>query len=782
MLVFTDNGKGMSPSGTHLCLSFGHCDKVITGDYVPIGHYGNGFKSGTMRLGSSAVVFTRNGEYKTIGLLSQTFLEDIHAEEVLVPLCSWPDKHPCTPSSVSRDDLNAILKYSPFRTVTELEQQFTPNHGTRIFVYELKQDQEGDLEFNFDRQDDIILVDLTVSAGMRELEVERPKDYLIAFPTSMERYSLRAYCSVLYLNSKMFIFIRNHKVHSINWSLTLFKPMSMNYHQIGKDGVPILFGFNRKNKHECGAFIYHRSRLILMYQRYGIQNNPDSRGLAVIAVVNCDYLKPTHNKQDFILDPQFRLLTTNLATKLSLYWNYWFKKPILGFFFNKMSHMCEKGPFWLQCSICTKWRRVARHCSKYQDDWCCRSNEDTRFNTCDKPEESPLPCSETPSPWVQCTKCKKYRKMAITTNLNTIPEDWTCADNVGLFFNRCSDPQECEQWAIEFELGVLEVAGPEWKPRALPRIAEATDFTRRLSITAAKKEAKAKATGKGKGKGKGNRTGRTRTRTKAKTRDSSSSPSSSSDSSSSSSSSTCSSSCSSSSSSSSSSDEGSGHKRSKRKKSRRKTGSSPTAKKSRQEDPTGSNGTENPADKPIEVIPPASASSSTSQSSTPATSSVVVVSASATPVKSSTTEERRPRIVVIKPEFKLSPSVAAQKDPSPNVPVLGGADSDPALTDARVKQLTAEVVALRMQLLERDQELISVKKMLHLEQTKTFTLQADLDKTNSLLQLSRASIETLKKRCETSFQQQPVMLQQSVPVVLQYHPVSVSTSPSPSRL
>ncbi|KAH3693340.1 hypothetical protein Pelo_19933 [Pelomyxa schiedti] len=32
--------------------------------------------------------------------------------------------------------------------------------------------------------------------------------------------------------------------------------------------------------------------------------------------------------------------------------------------------------------------------------------------------------------------------MAITTNLNTIPEDWTCADNVGLFFNRCSDPQE----------------------------------------------------------------------------------------------------------------------------------------------------------------------------------------------------------------------------------------------------------------------------------------------------------------------------------------------------
>ena len=36
----------------HKMVSFGHCDKVDIGDgAAPIGHYGNGFKSGSMRIG-----------------------------------------------------------------------------------------------------------------------------------------------------------------------------------------------------------------------------------------------------------------------------------------------------------------------------------------------------------------------------------------------------------------------------------------------------------------------------------------------------------------------------------------------------------------------------------------------------------------------------------------------------------------------------------------------------------------------------------------------------------
>ena len=56
-----------------------------------IGKYGNGFKSGSMRLGKDALVFTRSPEAKigSIGLLSQTFLRDVKAENVKVPIISY---------------------------------------------------------------------------------------------------------------------------------------------------------------------------------------------------------------------------------------------------------------------------------------------------------------------------------------------------------------------------------------------------------------------------------------------------------------------------------------------------------------------------------------------------------------------------------------------------------------------------------------------------------------------------------------------------------------------
>lgn len=51
-----------------------------------IGVYGNGFKSGSMRLGRDALIFTKNGGCQTVGMLSQTFLENIKAQAVIVPI------------------------------------------------------------------------------------------------------------------------------------------------------------------------------------------------------------------------------------------------------------------------------------------------------------------------------------------------------------------------------------------------------------------------------------------------------------------------------------------------------------------------------------------------------------------------------------------------------------------------------------------------------------------------------------------------------------------------
>ncbi|XP_052707659.1 phosphatidylinositol-binding clathrin assembly protein-like [Crassostrea angulata] len=58
-LNFTDNGNGLVQEKLHKMLSFGNCEKVAVGNHQPIGHYGNGFKSGSMRLGKDAIVFSR---------------------------------------------------------------------------------------------------------------------------------------------------------------------------------------------------------------------------------------------------------------------------------------------------------------------------------------------------------------------------------------------------------------------------------------------------------------------------------------------------------------------------------------------------------------------------------------------------------------------------------------------------------------------------------------------------------------------------------------------------
>ena len=62
-----------------LYFSFGYCDKTEINGIKPIGHYGNGFKSGSMRLGKDAIVFTKQKDTMSVGFLSQTYLKQVSA-------------------------------------------------------------------------------------------------------------------------------------------------------------------------------------------------------------------------------------------------------------------------------------------------------------------------------------------------------------------------------------------------------------------------------------------------------------------------------------------------------------------------------------------------------------------------------------------------------------------------------------------------------------------------------------------------------------------------------
>ena len=71
-LILQDDGNGLDHEGLHKLLSFGYNDKAERFKGT-IGRYGNGFKSGSMRLGKDALVFTRHrhGPTMSVGFLSR---------------------------------------------------------------------------------------------------------------------------------------------------------------------------------------------------------------------------------------------------------------------------------------------------------------------------------------------------------------------------------------------------------------------------------------------------------------------------------------------------------------------------------------------------------------------------------------------------------------------------------------------------------------------------------------------------------------------------------------
>lgn len=74
-------------------LSFGYSDKTALNGKEPIGIYGNGFKSGSMRLGNDAIVFSKSKNSQCIGMLSQTYLKKINAQQIIVPVVRIEGEH-----------------------------------------------------------------------------------------------------------------------------------------------------------------------------------------------------------------------------------------------------------------------------------------------------------------------------------------------------------------------------------------------------------------------------------------------------------------------------------------------------------------------------------------------------------------------------------------------------------------------------------------------------------------------------------------------------------------
>uniref|UniRef100_A0A8C7PJD2 CW-type domain-containing protein n=1 Tax=Oncorhynchus mykiss TaxID=8022 RepID=A0A8C7PJD2_ONCMY len=217
MLCFLDDGTGMDPNEATHVIQFGKSSKR-TPDSTHIGQYGNGLKSGSMRIGKDFILFTKKDNTLSCLFLSRTFHEEEGLDEVIVPLPTWEllTRRPITgdPEKFAIET-ELIYKYSPFKNEQQLMEQFNKiegSSGTLVIIYNLKlmDTREPELDVETDHQD--ILMAGTPSEGVKP-----------------ERRSFRAYAAVLYIDPRMRIFIQGHKVRTKRLSCCLYKPRVYKY-------------------------------------------------------------------------------------------------------------------------------------------------------------------------------------------------------------------------------------------------------------------------------------------------------------------------------------------------------------------------------------------------------------------------------------------------------------------------------------------------------------------------------------------------------------------------
>lgn len=333
-LLIQDDGSGMDPESLRRCLSFGFSDKQSD---ACIGQYGNGFKTSTMRLGADVIVFSRctNGRVATqsIGLLSYTFLRETGCDDVVVPVvdyefnpltgvCGRPLQH----DEKHRANLSTLLKWSPFSEEVELLNQFADiHHGTKIIVYNLWLNDDAGMELDFETdQKDIMINGADRNIPKKSVEHLLSKKYV----ANRLHYSLREYSSILYLHvpENFKIILRGEPVNHHHIAKDLIYPECIKYKpQVGGliEGeilttIGYLNGAPNVNVH--GFNVYHKNRLILPF--WNVAHNSYGKGRGVVGVLEANFIKPTHDKQDFEKSTLYQKLEARLKEMTYEYWDY----------------------------------------------------------------------------------------------------------------------------------------------------------------------------------------------------------------------------------------------------------------------------------------------------------------------------------------------------------------------------------------------------------------------------------------------------------------------------
>ncbi|KAF3785546.1 MICRORCHIDIA 6 protein [Nymphaea thermarum] len=324
-LLIQDDGGGMDPECLRKCMSLGYSGKKSSA----IGQYGNGFKTSTMRIGA---------DFKNQGM--EAFVpRTICVDYELSP--ATRERKPIIRTS-EKDwvyNMSTILQWSPYQTESDLLVQFDDigHHGTKIVIYNLWHNDDGDMELDFESDEE----DIKISGAPKLVHTGHHTRMLTHMHVATQYYySLRVYVSILYLqlpNSFSIVLrgrvVEHHKlVDNLKFpQYILYKP------QIGgnKEAEVITsIGFVKEAPHVNvqGFNVYHKNRLIRPFWRVWL--DPSSRGKGVVGVLEANFIEPAHDKQDFEKTAVFQKLEARLKTMAVEYWNLHcaligYKPPVL---------------------------------------------------------------------------------------------------------------------------------------------------------------------------------------------------------------------------------------------------------------------------------------------------------------------------------------------------------------------------------------------------------------------------------------------------------------------
>ncbi|KAM8770504.1 MORC family CW-type zinc finger protein 1 [Rhynchonycteris naso] len=478
MLCFLDDGCGMSPEEASDIIYFGASKKRLS-TLKFIGQYGNGLKSGSMRIGKDFILFTKKEETMTCVFFSQTFCETEGLSEVVVPMPSWLTR---TRESATDDfqkfstELSIIYKYSPFKTEAELMQQFDVIYGpcgTLLVIYNLKLLLTGEPELDIKTDVEDILI-----AGA-----------LADFP---ERWSFRAYTSVLYFDPRMRLFIQAKRVKTKHLCHCLYTPRKYLYVTSAFKGafknevkkaeeavktaefmlknlqrkvqqpdrttltsptqkamedmeakrkilkekqrelkkartLCLFFGVNVENRSQAGMFIYSNNRLIKMHEKVGPQLKLKSLlGAGVVGIVNIplEIMEPSHNKQEFLNVQEYNHLLRVM------------------------------GQFLVQ--YCKDTGISNRNLTLFWNEFGCQNNKDMERSV-DSIQYQRRQALSIPV-IIQCDLCLKWRVLPPSTDIQDeeLADMWICANNPNLLENSCHQT-EC---LPSIPLGTMSTVSP----------------------------------------------------------------------------------------------------------------------------------------------------------------------------------------------------------------------------------------------------------------------------------------------------------------------------------